>query len=270
MTSRSRCTVPPSSSLATNGSTAVRADRLTAASRARRCRGGCEPSSVMPPMPAAACRRAASRSPRSTQENTSCAASRRTIQVAGSAPAYEVVVVVVAGAATAVPVASGVTVTTSTVRSPGPGAEAISASPRAAATTASRGRGGTGDHRSRAVSPDRAGPRGWEDLRMDERRPRRPALLGKVALETFGGAPDPAALAEAAHATASLLVESGRATSDEVARARLVALVDEVGLDTIADLWAQRPPRSLPGALWRLYVLREWVQRDAVAAALDF
>ena len=102
---------------------------------------------------------------------------------------------------------------------------------------------------------------------MDERRPRRPALLGKVALETFGGAPDPAALAEAAHATASLLVESGRATSDEAARARLVALVDEVGLDTIADLWAQRPPRSLPGALWRLYVLREWVQRDAVAAA---
>ena len=101
---------------------------------------------------------------------------------------------------------------------------------------------------------------------MDERRPRRPALLGKVALETFGGAPDPAALAEAAHATASLLVESGRATSDEVARARLVALVDEVGLDTIADLWAQRPPRSLPGALWRLYVLREWVQRDAVVS----
>jgi hypothetical protein len=103
-----------------------------------------------------------------------------------------------------------------------------------------------------------------------QRRPRRPALLGKVALETFGGAPDPAALAEAAHATASLLVESGRATSDEATRARLVALVDEVGLDTIADLWAQRPPRSLPGALWRLYVLREWVRRDALAAAHDF
>jgi hypothetical protein len=105
---------------------------------------------------------------------------------------------------------------------------------------------------------------------VEERRPRRPALLGKAALETFGGAPDPAALAEAAHATASLLVESGRATTDEAARARLVALVDEVGLDTIADLWAQRPPRSLPGALWRLYVLREWVRRDAVGATHDF
>ncbi len=106
---------------------------------------------------------------------------------------------------------------------------------------------------------------------MDERRhPRRPALLGKAALETYGGAPDPAALAEAAHATASLLVESGRAATDEATRSRLVALVDEVGLDTIADLWAQRPSRSLPGALWRLYVLREWVRRDAVGAAHDF
>lgn len=101
-------------------------------------------------------------------------------------------------------------------------------------------------------------------------RPRRPALLGKAAMETFGGAPDPAALAEAAHATAVLLVESGRATDDEAARARLVALVDEVGLDTVAELWAGRPARSLPGALWRLYVLREWVRRDAPGAAHDF
>jgi hypothetical protein len=95
-------------------------------------------------------------------------------------------------------------------------------------------------------------------------------LLGKAAMETFGGAPDPAQLAEAAHATAGLLVESGRATDDATARARLVALVDEVGLDTVADLWAGRPARSLPGALWRLYVLREWVRRDAVGAAGDF
>ena len=106
---------------------------------------------------------------------------------------------------------------------------------------------------------------------MDERHhPRRPALLGKAALETFGGAPDPAAIAEAAHATANLLVQSGRATDDEAARARLVSLVDEVGLDTIADLWAGRPARSLPGALWRLYVLREWVRRDPAGATHDF
>lgn len=105
---------------------------------------------------------------------------------------------------------------------------------------------------------------------MDERRPRRPTLLGKAALDSLGGSPDPAQLAEAAHHTAFLLVESGRATVDADARARLVRLVDNVGLDTVAEMWASRPGRSLPGALWRLYALREWVRTDAVQAATDF
>lgn len=105
---------------------------------------------------------------------------------------------------------------------------------------------------------------------MTDRRPRRPTLLGKAALESLGGSPDPAELAEAAHATAFLLVESGRATDDPVARERLVSLVEDVGLDTVADMWASRPARSLPGALWRLYALREWVRADADRAATDF
>jgi hypothetical protein len=103
-----------------------------------------------------------------------------------------------------------------------------------------------------------------------DRRPRRPTLLGKAALDSLGGGPDPAALAEAAHATASLLVESGRATEDDEARSRLVRLVDDVGLDTVAEMWASRPARSLPGALWRLYALREWVRTDALEASHDF
>lgn len=105
---------------------------------------------------------------------------------------------------------------------------------------------------------------------MEHRRPRRPALLGKAALDSLGGSPDPAELAEAAHATASLLVDAGRATEDDAARARLVGLVDEIGLDTVAEMWAQRPARSLPGALWRLYALREWVRTDSVEASTDF
>ena len=105
---------------------------------------------------------------------------------------------------------------------------------------------------------------------MQDRRPRRPTLLGKAALDSLGGSPDPAELSEAAHATAVLLVESGRATDDPAARARLVHLVEDVGLDTVAEMWAQRPARSLPGALWRLYALREWVRTDAGVAAADF
>jgi len=89
-------------------------------------------------------------------------------------------------------------------------------------------------------------------------------------METYGGAPDPAELAEAAHTTAMLLVQSGRESRDLAARERLVALVEQVGLDTVADLWAQRPARSLPGTLWRLYALREWVRRESVEAAADY
>jgi hypothetical protein len=105
---------------------------------------------------------------------------------------------------------------------------------------------------------------------VQDRPPRRPALLGKAALDSLGGGPDPAAVAEAAHATASLLVRSGRGAEDEEARARLVRLVDDVGLDAVADMWASRPARSLPGALWRLYALREWVRTCAVEASADF
>src|SRR5699024_4339789 len=34
------------------------------------------------------------------------------------------------------------------------------------------------------------------------------------------------------------------------------------GLDTVAGLWSDSPANTLPGALWRLYVLRDWVRRD--------
>jgi hypothetical protein len=86
----------------------------------------------------------------------------------------------------------------------------------------------------------------------------------------LGAAPDPAETAAAAHATAAVLVGSGRASTDPDTTDRLVALVDELGLDTVADLWAGRPARSLPGALWRLYALREWVRRNPVTASREY
>jgi len=101
-------------------------------------------------------------------------------------------------------------------------------------------------------------------------RPRRPALFGPAALDSLNGAPDPAQLAEAAHATAAAIVDAGRRADDPEVTARLVRLVDDHGLDTIADLWSDRPARSLPGALWRLYVVREWVRRDPVGASVDY
>lgn len=81
---------------------------------------------------------------------------------------------------------------------------------------------------------------------------------------------DPARVTEVAHETAAVIVRTGRAADDPGLTAKLVALVDDLGLSTVAELWADRPARSLPGALWRLYALREWVCRDAEGASADY
>lgn len=105
----------------------------------------------------------------------------------------------------------------------------------------------------------------------DERNPpRRPALFSPSALEAHGATFDPMKEIEAAHETAKVLVHAGRGSGDPALTARLVSLVEELGLSTVADLWAHRPARTLPGALWRLYVLREWVRRDPVGASADY
>ena len=53
-----------------------------------------------------------------------------------------------------------------------------------------------------------------------------------------------------------MVVEAGRAGADP--SDRLVRLADTVGLETLAELWRDTPPDSLPGALWALYLLRTW------------
>lgn len=98
---------------------------------------------------------------------------------------------------------------------------------------------------------------------MSERpRPRRPAMLDPRQADELPGDLDPALRSEVAHTTANALVHGGRAAEDPEVVQRLVRLVEAEGLDTVAALWADSPANTLPGALWRLYVLREWVRRD--------
>ncbi len=104
----------------------------------------------------------------------------------------------------------------------------------------------------------------------DHRAPRRPAFFSEAALEAHGPAYDPTEQIHVAHETALALVHAGRAASDPAVTQKLVALVDDIGLSTLAELWSQRPARSLPGALWRLYVLREWVQRTPDEASREY
>jgi hypothetical protein len=104
----------------------------------------------------------------------------------------------------------------------------------------------------------------------EHRAPRRPAFFSESALEAHGPAYDPTEQIHVAHETALALVHAGRAASDPAVTQKLVALVDDIGLSTLAELWSQRPARSLPGALWRLYVLREWVQRAPDEASREY
>lgn len=104
----------------------------------------------------------------------------------------------------------------------------------------------------------------------EPRKPRRPSYLDPAALDALGQPSDPIAQLHAAHETAAALLHTGRAAQDPEVTARLVALSDEIGLDTLAELWSSRPARSLPGALWRLYLLREWVAQDPNQAAREY
>lgn len=99
-------------------------------------------------------------------------------------------------------------------------------------------------------------------------KPRRPVHFGPEAMEAYGGTtPDPAQVVEAAHQSAALVVDAGR---DAASTEEFVALVDEVGLSTLAALWSERPARTLPGVLWRLYVIREWIRRDPDRASREY
>ena len=39
------------------------------------------------------------------------------------------------------------------------------------------------------------------------------------------------------------------------------------GVDTIAHVWSRSPEFTLPGALWRVYLLHEWYHRDPLLVA---
>lgn len=103
-----------------------------------------------------------------------------------------------------------------------------------------------------------------------DHRPRRPTFLGPRAMDSLEGPSDPAGREAAAHATARLLVEGAQASGDEEVAARLVRLADEHGLELLAALWSDAAPQSLPGALWRLYVLRQWVHAAPAEASRQF
>ncbi len=101
-------------------------------------------------------------------------------------------------------------------------------------------------------------------------RHHKPKPFAPVDFEIFAGGADPSRVSEAAHLSAHALVHHGREADDPLVTERLVKLADQQGLEAIAELWAESPARSLPGALWRLYALRAATQQNPERIAAYF
>jgi hypothetical protein len=99
---------------------------------------------------------------------------------------------------------------------------------------------------------------------------KKPSLPGAALFEAQAGGDDPAELAAAGHRIATLLVRGPRSNTDQGLVDRVLHLADEEGLGVIADLWSTAPGDTLPGALWRLYLLRTWVHRQPDEAAREY
>lgn len=96
----------------------------------------------------------------------------------------------------------------------------------------------------------------------------KPTLFSSNRFEAYHGGDDPADISRVAHETANALLERVRENPDPIVIERLVAYTDEHGVDAIAELWANASARSLPGALWRIYLLRALVKQDPEGTSL--
>lgn len=103
-----------------------------------------------------------------------------------------------------------------------------------------------------------------DDSRHFHKPIRRPAEL----FDRLFSGDDPAEVSRVAHATASALLSRVRAEPDVAIVDRLVSFTDDHGIDDIAELWSRAPASSLPGALWRLYLLQAMIHDDPRTAAL--
>lgn len=96
----------------------------------------------------------------------------------------------------------------------------------------------------------------------------RPVRRPPIAFDNLVAEADPAESSRVAHATASALLERARSDESGAVTERLLAFATEHGIDEIAELWSHAPARSLPGALWRLYLLQASIRADSALSAL--
>lgn len=98
---------------------------------------------------------------------------------------------------------------------------------------------------------------------------RRPAQLDWDEAVEIPNPGDPELRDDLAHATARAVVLGERARVDADVVARVAKLVDDDGLDEMAELWADAPATTLPGVLWRLLPLRALADGNGTDFAFD-
>ncbi|SJM69782.1 DNA-directed RNA polymerase subunit beta [Gulosibacter sp. 10] len=91
----------------------------------------------------------------------------------------------------------------------------------------------------------------------------RPVRMPVEAFESFIGGEDPAVTSRLAHDTAQALLHRVRESDDPDVVERTVGFARTNGLEDLAQLWSAAHPESLPGALWRLYLVHEAIARNA-------
>lgn len=108
----------------------------------------------------------------------------------------------------------------------------------------------------------RAAGSAFASYRSGSARFTRPRQLDPSLLAQLDGGLDPQEVSQVAHATAAALLDHVRHTQDPQVVSRVLHLVEEEGLDLIAELWSQADSDSLAGILWRLYTMRLWMRRN--------
>ncbi|MCL2514392.1 MAG: DNA-directed RNA polymerase subunit beta [Microbacteriaceae bacterium] len=98
----------------------------------------------------------------------------------------------------------------------------------------------------------------------------RPVKFPSRVFELFPGGKDPAEALRLAHETAHTLLSRVRGDRDPEVVARLVTYTDEHGIDAIAELWASAPATTLPGALWRIYLVRVLIRQNPAETSFLF
>ena len=99
---------------------------------------------------------------------------------------------------------------------------------------------------------------------------RKPALFAGHEFSAFQGGDDPAEVSAIAHETAHALLARVRDEAHPDIVEKVVSFADDNGIDTLAELWSRSSAHSLPGALWRMYLIRDLIRAQAAQMSVLF